>query len=83
MPAEFTGSSMTDYVYQAQNRNEDYQRCVQLLQKKHDGVSGSVNHKAPQVVEAVHKDSKKHGIPVNGWRVSTEEYVSKKKRGFL
>ena len=65
---------MSDYVYQPEKREEDFEKCVQLLQKKYDVVSGWVNYKSPQVVEAVHKDFEKQGIPVNEWYVNVEEY---------
>jgi SAM-dependent methyltransferase len=73
-PAEFADNTVSDYVYQPERRDEDFEKSVQLLRKKYHVVTGSVDHKAPQVVEAVHKDFRKRGIPVIEWPVNLEEY---------
>lgn len=65
---------MSDYVYQPEKRDEDFEKCVQLLQKEYDVFIGHVNHTAPQVITAIHDDFKKYDIPVNEWYVNAEEY---------
>ena len=74
IPAEFVRKSMSDYVYQPEKREEDFEKCVQLLQKEYDVFIGHVNHTAPQVITAIHDDFKKYDIPVNEWYVNAEEY---------
>jgi len=73
-PAEFADQKVSDYVYQPERRDGDFENSVELLRKKRHVVNGVVDHRAPQVVEAVHKDFGKRGIPVNEWHVNLEEY---------